>query len=130
MPIFKFKKNNKSYEMTELELEEVDHKLHRKSSHWLEIIVNFSMADHYRRPKPFVFGIIDSRDSLLKVTIYNKDVNIDFPKISQHKMKKVIINYISIINWTDFSIMKLILYCALLYIQCNLKYHGLKIIQL
>ena len=66
----------------------VDHKLHRKSSDWSEIIGNFSKAIHYRRPKPFVFGIIDTRDSLVKVTVNNKDVNIDFQKMSHRKMKK------------------------------------------
>ena len=56
----------------------VDHKLHPKSSDWLEIIDNFSKAVHFRRPKPFDFGIIDTRDSLVKVTVNNKYVNIDF----------------------------------------------------
>ena len=42
-----------------------DHKLHRKSSD-LEVIGNFFKADHYRRPKPFLFGKINTRDSLLK----------------------------------------------------------------
>ena len=64
----------------------VDHKLHRKSSDWSEIIDNFSKAVHYRRPKPFVFGIIGTRDSLVKVTVNNKDVNIDFQKMSHRKI--------------------------------------------
>ena len=66
----------------------VDHKLHRKSSDWSEIIGNFSKAIYYRSPKPFVFGIIDTRDSLVKVTVNNKNVNIDFQKMSHRKMKK------------------------------------------
>ena len=48
----------------------------------------FAKAVHYRRPKPFVFGIIGTRDSLVKVTVNNKDVNIDFQKMSHRKMKK------------------------------------------
>ena len=49
---------------------------------------------HYRRPKRFVFGIIDIRDLLVKVTVYNKDV-------SQNESSQ---NIKAIINWTDFSI--------------------------
>ena len=48
---------------------------------------NFSKAVHYRRPKPHVLGIIDTRDSLVKVTVDNTDVKIDFQKMSHRKIK-------------------------------------------
>ena len=64
----------------------VDHKMHRKSSDLLEIIGNFSQAVHFRRLKLFVFGIFDIRDSLVKLTFKNKDVNIDIQKMSHRKM--------------------------------------------
>ena len=66
----------------------IDHKLHRKSSEWFEIIGNFSKAVYFRRPKPFVFGIIDPRDSLVNVTVYSKDVNIDLIKNESSQTEK------------------------------------------
>ena len=58
----------------------VNHKQRQKSSNWFEIIGNFSKAVNFRRPKRFVFGIIYTGDLLAKVTVNNKDVNIDFKK--------------------------------------------------
>ena len=58
-----------------------------QSLNWFEIIGNFSKAVYFRRPKSFLSGIIDTRDSLVKMTVNNKDVNIDLQKMSHRKKK-------------------------------------------